>query len=110
MEKFIKSDRKYNKEEQLFINPKSLKNFSNRKNKNKSIKIFSILIIIILLIILLTRLSVFLLFKKKDNFKNKAVKAIKEPDFYKYQSMMPHLSPDPNDKPSSLESILNPII
>ena len=98
---------------------KSIKNYSSLIIK------FVIILILLLKIILITKRRIFKKTKIKSadfvevnnpinihNTKNirnptSVRKDTNDPEFYKYQNMMPHLTPDLSIKPSSLEDIFN---
>ena len=127
MKIFRKSAKKNRQEEQLFINPKVNKKIKIKKTKRKYLKKYIkkysitiiIFLIILLIIFLLKKLLTFKTSKIKPNeiiefinttnITNNTItkKVTNDPEFYKYQNMMPHLTPDLSVKPSSLEEIFN---
>ena len=120
MKKLFKSNRKVKyesdqpQEDQLFINQKKTVSTKKRKNNRKIHKIFSPLIIILMITIILLFLfglkKMVNIFESKINNKTFIYKNdIKNSNIsvLKYQHLLPRLSPDSNDIPSSLEAIFN---
>ena len=108
---------KYKQETQLFINPKNYylkKNEINRKKIIITLFFITIIFLIIILLIYIPKRSK----KSTDDFSssnniyiinNDSVvyntKTIKDSNFFKYQQMLPHLSPDLNINISSIDEI-----
>ena len=120
MKKLFKSNKKVKyesdqpQEDQLFINQKKTVSTKKRKNNIKIHKIFSPLIIILMITIILLFLfglkKMVNIFESKINNKTFIYKNdIKNSNIsvLKYQHLLPRLSPDSNDIPSSLEAIFN---
>ena len=120
MKELFKSNKKakyqpdQSQEDQLFINQKSTINTKKGKNKRKKNKIFSPLIIILMIILLLLFLFFIIkiskIFDSNGNNKTFLYKNViknNNNNTLKYQYILPHLSPDSNDIPSSLEEIFN---
>ena len=109
------SNQKIQQEKIFFINPKAYYMNSKKSQSKKFIMISSIIIIIFIIILKFYYL-------KKPNIINNNInnnvlknnykkvysdKSIKDSDFYKYEKIMPHLTNDSNDIPSSIEEIFN---
>ena len=109
------SNQKIQQEKIFFINPKAYYMNSKKSQSKKFIMISSIIIIIFIIILKFYYL-------KKPNIINNNInnnvlknnykkvysdKSIKDSDFYKYEKIMPHLTNDSNDIPSSIEDIFN---
>ena len=111
MKIFRKSAKKNRQEEQLFINPKVNKKIKIKRTKRKYLKKYIkkylstiiTFLIILLIIFLLKKLFIFKTSKIKSNeiiefinptniTNNTIIKKVtNDPEFFKYQNMMPHL-------------------
>ena len=122
----LNSIQKNEPEEQLFINSNIYLFKFSKYNKKQRLKLF--IIPIMILIIISSFIIYFIKISNKNKFspqypikiiKNKNIyfsnnssivynnSTIKDPEFSQYKNMMPHLSPDLNIYPSSIEEIFN---